>query len=65
MKRTILTAEDIKNIWQGIFNGTDIPERQADGSIVTRRDNPNSETILLVNEDGERENIDLAEYLGI
>lgn len=65
MKRTILTAEDIKNIWQGIFNGTDIPERQADGSIATRRDNPNSETILLVNEDGERENIDLAEYLGI
>ena len=65
MKRTILTAEDIKNIWQGIFNGTDIPERQADGSIATRRDNPNSETILLVNEDGERENVDLAEYLGI
>lgn len=61
MKRTILTAEDIKNIWQGIFNGTDIPERQ----YRDAQDNPNSETILLVNEDGERENIDLAEYLGI
>lgn len=65
MNRTILTAEDIKNIWQGIFNGTDIPERQADGTIVLRHENPNSETILLVDEDGDREERDLADYLGI
>lgn len=65
MPRTIFTAEDVKNLWQSIFNGVDVPQKQEDGSIATVHQNPNSETLLFRDEDGDEEERDLAEYLGI
>ena len=62
--RTIFMTEDVKNIVEHIFNGNLAQHRVSNGSIVYN--NPNSEKILLVDEDdGTQEEKDLAEYLNI
>ena len=61
--RTILTSEDIKNIVENVFNGN-LRESERDSSISYS--NPNSEDIVLVDEDGqEQEKVDIAKYLNV
>lgn len=62
--RTIFMTEDVKNIVENIFNGNLAQSRVSNGSIAYN--NPNSEKILLVDEDdGTQQEKDLAEYLNI
>lgn len=62
--RTIFMTEDVKNIVENIFNGNLAQYRVSNGSIAYN--NPNSEQILLVDEDdGTTTEQDLAQYLNI
>lgn len=62
--KTIFSAEDVKNVIDVIFNGNLNQYRKSKGSIPY--DNPNSEKILLIDEDdGTQQEKDLAEYLNI
>ena len=62
--RTTLTAEDIKNIADNIFNGNLWLSNASNGDIAY--DNPNSEQIVMRNADtGETWEEDLAKYLNI
>ena len=62
--RTNFTVEDVKNLINDIFNGTLWQSKYSKGQIAY--ENPNSEKILLTNEDTlESEQVDLAEYLNI
>lgn len=61
--RTRLTTKDIENIIESIFNGN-LKASRLNKDIAYK--NPNSENIVLVNEDtGETETRDLADYLNI
>lgn len=62
--RTIFSAEDVKNVIEVIFNGNLNQYRKSKGDIPYN--NPNSEKVLLIDEDdGTKEEKDLAEYLNI
>ena len=61
--RTIFTSQDIKNIMKNIFNGN-LDLHKLNNNIAYK--NPNSENILLIDEDdGTQSEKDLAEYLNI
>lgn len=62
--RTNFTVEDVKNLLDDIFNGNLWQSKYSKGQVAY--ENPNSEKILLTNEDTlESEQVDLAEYLNI
>ena len=62
--RTLLTANDIKNIIKTIFNGNLDVSQGTSGAIPY--ENPNSEKILIINgENGTSNEKDLAEWLNI
>lgn len=62
--RTNFTVEDVKNIFDEIFNGNLWAHKYSNGTIPYV--NENSEKVLLINESEDtREEIDLAEYLNI
>lgn len=62
--RTLFSTTDLKEIIDTIFNGNKTQHILSNGTIPY--DNPNSETIILKNEDGEViGEVDLAEYLNV
>ena len=62
--RTIFTLSDIKNIIDTIFNGNLWASKRTNGKIVYN--NPNSENIVLVDEDnGKQTEVDIAQCLNI
>ena len=62
--RTIFTIEDVKDIVEKIFNGNLAQHKLSKGAIPY--ENKNSEQILLIDQDnGNKTEIDLAEYLNI
>lgn len=62
--RTIFTSQDVTNIVRNIFNGNLALYKATKGTIPY--ENPNSEQIILIDEDdGSREEKDLAQYLNI
>ena len=62
--RTNLTTEDIKVIIDRLFNGNLAEWKAKRGTI--EYENPNSETILTVEEDtGEQTEVDIAQYLNV
>lgn len=61
--RTILTSEDLKNIVDNMFNGNLWASKYSNNQISYA--NPNSEKIILVDEDQEGQQYDLAQYLNI
>jgi len=62
MSRTLFTTTDIRNIISNIFNGN-LEASRKNPSITYS--NPNSEKILLVADDEEQKELDLAQYLNI
>lgn len=63
MSRVVFTSQDVKNIMRNIFNGNLLEHNLSNGEIAYN--NPNSETIFLLEEDGSRTEEDLAKYLNI
>lgn len=62
--RTILTLEDVKNIFDQLFNGNMWQHRYSNGKIPY--ENPNGEPIVFVDEDGNKQcEKDIAEYLNV
>ena len=61
--RTLFTSYDIKEIVKRIFNGNLELHRASNSTIAY--ENANSEKILLIDEDGEQTEKDIAEYLNI
>lgn len=62
--RTVFTIEDVRNIVDKIFNGNLWQHKLSNGKIAY--ENPNSEKIILIDEDdGSRQEKDIAEYLNI
>lgn len=62
--RTILTTNDLRNIFDGMFNGNLWASKASHGATAYK--NPNSPQIVLIDGDsGEQTQSDLAEYLNI
>lgn len=62
--RTILNADDVRNIVDDVFNGNLWKSKASMGAI--KYSNPNSPEIVLIDEyDGSQRTADLAEYLNI